>query len=61
MRLRNAVLLLLGIAAAVVLFRRRESERVDVHFDDGSAFRFTRGHEARDLLDDAHAILESIE
>jgi hypothetical protein len=61
MRLRNAVLLLLGIAAAVVLFRRREIERVDVHFDDGSAFRFTRGHEARDLLDDAHAILESIE
>jgi hypothetical protein len=61
MRLRNAVLLLLGIAAAVVLFRRRESERVDVHFEDGSAFRFTRGHEARDLLDDAHAILESIE
>jgi hypothetical protein len=59
MRLRSPVVLLLALAAAVVLLRRRESERVEVHFDDGSAFRFTRGHEARDLLDDARAILES--
>ena len=61
MRSRNTVLLLLGIAAAVVLLRRREGEHVEVIFDDGSSFRFTRGHEARDLLDDARAILESVE
>ena len=60
MRLRNAVLLLLGIAVAAVLLRRRESERVEVLFDDGSSFRFTRGHEARDLLDDARAILDTV-
>jgi hypothetical protein len=60
MRLRNAVLLLLGIAATVVLLGRRRSEYVEVQFDDGSAIRFTRGYEARDLLDDAHAIIESI-
>ena len=61
MRLRNAVLLVLGIAAAVVLLRRREGERVEIHFDDGSSFRFTRGPEARDLLDDARAIIDSSE
>ena len=60
MRFRNAVLLLLGIAAAVVLLGRRGSEHVEVHFDDGSAIRFTKGYEARDLLDDAQAIIESI-
>jgi hypothetical protein len=62
MRLRSVVLLWLAVAAAIALIlRRRPSERVDVEFDDGSTIRFTGGPEARDLLDDAYAILEAVE
>jgi hypothetical protein len=61
MRLRNLVLVLVGIAAAIVLFRRRRSKRVEVHFDDGSTIRFSGGPEARALLRDAYAILEAVE
>ncbi|HET6642199.1 MAG TPA: hypothetical protein VFG93_02905 [Gaiellaceae bacterium] len=61
MRLRSVVLLWVAVAAAIVLILRRPSERVDVQFDDGSTIRFTRGPEARDLLDAAYAILEAVE
>jgi hypothetical protein len=61
MRLRNLVLVLVGIAATIVVLRRRPSERVDVHFDDGSTIRFSGGPEARALLRDAYAILEAVE
>jgi hypothetical protein len=55
---RRLVLLLLGIAAAVSLLRRRRAaEFVEVEFEDGAAIRLTSGVEARDLLDDARAIL----
>jgi hypothetical protein len=37
---------------------RRRTELVDVQFDDGSSMRLTTGAEARDLLDDAYAIVE---
>jgi hypothetical protein len=57
--MRRLVLLLLGIAAAVGLIRRRPPEFVDVEFEDGAAIRLTSGVEARDLLDDARAILET--
>ena len=57
--MRKLVLLLLGIAAAVGLVRRRSGEFVDVEFEDGAAIRLTGGAEARDLLDDAHAILDA--
>jgi hypothetical protein len=57
---RRLVLLLLGIAAAVVLLRgRRAAEFVEVEFEDGAAIRLTSGVEARDLLGDARAILET--
>jgi hypothetical protein len=60
LRLHRLVLLALGAAAvARVLRRRRSVEFVDVHFEDGSSVRLARGTEARDLLDDAHAILET--
>ena len=60
MRLRSLVLVLLGAAAAItVLRRRRRPEFVDVQFDDGSSLRLAGGVEARDLLDDADAILEA--
>jgi hypothetical protein len=56
---RRLVLLLLGIAAVVSLLRRRRAaEFVEVEFEDGAAIRLTSGIEARDLLDDARAILE---
>ena len=57
--MRKLVLLLLGIAAAVGLRRQRSAEFVEVEFEDGAAIRLTSGVEARDLLDDAHAILET--
>jgi hypothetical protein len=51
---------LLGIAAAVGYLRRRPPrEFVEVRFDDGSSIRLTNGPEARDLLDDARAVLEA--
>ncbi len=56
--MRKLVLLLLGIAAAVVLIRRPSSEFVEVEFEDGAAIRLTGGIETSDLLDDARAILE---
>jgi hypothetical protein len=40
-----------------VLRRRRDTRFVDVRFEDGSTVRLARGIEARDLLDDAYAIL----
>jgi hypothetical protein len=61
MRFRSLVLILVAVGAGVVLLRRRRpSKFVDVHFDDGSTIRLTRGPEARDLLDDADAILETV-
>jgi hypothetical protein len=60
MRLRRPVLFLVAIAGIIgVLRRRRGAEFVEVEFEDGAAIRLTGGVEARDLLDDAHAILES--
>jgi hypothetical protein len=60
LRPRRVVLLLLGAAAAIsVLRRRRPTEFVDVQFEDGSSVRLARGVEARDLLDDAAAILDA--
>jgi hypothetical protein len=60
-RLRNAVFMVGAAAAAVgVLRRRAPSEYVDVHFEDGSSIRLTRGPEANDLLDDAYAILHTL-
>jgi hypothetical protein len=57
---RRPVLLLLGIAAAVSLLRRRRgAASVEVEFEDGAAIRLTSGVEARDLLEDARAILET--
>jgi hypothetical protein len=63
MRFRSLVLVLLGIVAAatIALLRwRTPSEYVGVHFDDDSTIRLTRGLEARDLLDDAHAVLDAV-
>jgi hypothetical protein len=60
-RLRNVVLLLGAIALALALLRRRTpAEYVDVHFDDGSTIRLTDGPEARDLLDDVYAVLDTV-
>jgi hypothetical protein len=57
--MRRLALVLLGVAAAVGLLRRRRPTRfVDVQFADGSSVRLTSGPEARDLLDDAYAILQ---
>jgi hypothetical protein len=57
-RLRSLVLLLAGLGGVIALLRRRRpSEYVDVHFDDGSMIRLTKGPEARDLLDDVYAAL----
>jgi hypothetical protein len=61
MRFRSLALVLLGIVAAIVLLRRRTpSEYVDVHFDDDSTIRLTRGPEAQDLLDDAYAVFDAV-
>lgn len=57
--MRRLVLLLLGIAAAILLLGRRAAEFVEVEFEDGAAIRLTGGVEARDLLNDAHAILDA--
>jgi hypothetical protein len=57
-RARRLVLAALTVVAALVLLRRRPTELVEVHFDDGSSMRLMTGVEARDLLDDAHAIME---
>jgi hypothetical protein len=57
--MRRLALLLLGIAVAAGLLRRRRPTRfVEVQFSDGSSVRLTSGPEARDLLDDAYAILQ---
>jgi hypothetical protein len=59
-RLRNVVLILGAIAVGIgVLRRRTPSEYVDVHFEDGSTIRLTDGPEARDLLDDVYAVLDT--
>jgi hypothetical protein len=42
-----------------VVRRRRGAEFVEVEFEDGAAIRLTGGIEVRDLLDDAHTILET--
>jgi hypothetical protein len=56
---RRLALLLLGVAAAFALLRRRRpAQFVEVQFGDGSSVRLTSGPEARDLLDDAYAILD---
>ena len=61
MRPRRFVLLLLGVAAVLAaLRRRRPSEHVDVHFEDGSSFRFAAGTEARALLGDVYGILDAV-
>jgi hypothetical protein len=58
-RARRAAFVVLAIVAALFVLRgRRRTELVDVQFDDGSSVRLTTGAEARDLLDDAHAIVE---
>jgi hypothetical protein len=59
MRLRSLLLLIVGaLGVRALLSRRAPAEFVDVDFEDGSALRLARGAEAKDLLDDAHAILE---
>jgi hypothetical protein len=60
LRLRRLVLLLGAAAVVAVLRRRRPSEYVDVQFEDGSSFRFARGTEVRDLLDDVYGILDAV-
>ena len=61
MRFRNVLLVLAAIAVVIgVLRRRTPSEYVDVHFDDGSTIRLTDGPEARDLLDDAYAVFDTV-
>jgi hypothetical protein len=58
-RARRVVFVFLAFVAAIVVLRgRRRTELVDVQFDDGSSMRLTTGAEARDLLDDARAIVE---
>lgn len=58
--MRRAAVVLLAVAAAVaVLRRRRPGEFVDVQFEDGSSIRLSKGPEARDLLDDAYAVLDA--
>lgn len=61
MRLRRLVLVVLGIVGLLGLLRRlRPAEFVGVQFEDGASIRLSRGIEARDLLDDAYAILETV-
>jgi hypothetical protein len=61
MRLRRLVLVVLGIVGLLGVLRRlRPAEFVAVQFEDGASIRLTRGIEARDLLDDAYAILETV-
>jgi hypothetical protein len=58
-RARRVAFAVLAIVAVIVVLRgRRRTELVDVQFDDGSSMRLTTGAEARDLLDDAYAIVE---
>jgi hypothetical protein len=58
--MRRLAVLLLGVAvAARLLRRRRPREFVDVQFEDGSSVRLSGGVEARDLLDDVYAILDA--
>jgi hypothetical protein len=58
-RAPRVVFVVLAVVAAIVVLRgRRRTELVDVQFDDGSSMRLTTGAEARDLLDDACAIVE---
>jgi hypothetical protein len=58
-RAPRVVFVFLAVVAAIVVLRgRRRTELVDVQFDDGSSMRLTTGAEARDLLDDARAIVE---
>jgi hypothetical protein len=60
-RLRNVLLVAGAIAVAIGLLRlRAPSEYVDVHFEDGSTIRLTDGPEARDLLEDVYAALETV-
>ena len=53
-------MLIAVVAMFALLRRRRRPEYVDVHFDDGATIRLTSGREADDLLDDAHAALDSV-
>ena len=58
---RSVLLVLLAVAAAIAFFlRRRPSEYVDVHFDDGSTIRLTGAPEATELLDDVYAVLDAV-
>jgi hypothetical protein len=58
MRARNFVIVVAAVVGAVVLVRRRTGEYVEVEFDDGSSVRLESAAEARDLLEDAAAIVE---
>jgi hypothetical protein len=61
MRLRSLVLGVLAIAGLLGVLRRlRPAEFVAVQFEDGASIHLSRGIEARDLLDDAYAILETV-
>lgn len=61
MRLRNVVLVLGAVAVLLGLARRgRPAKYVEVHFEDGSTIRLTRGPEARDLLDDVNSALDTV-
>jgi hypothetical protein len=58
--MRRLVLVAVGIAVAILVLRRRAPKRyVDVEFDDASSIRLESDPEARDLLDDAYAILDA--
>ena len=60
-RFRSLLLALLAaVAALAFLHRRRPAQFVDVDFDDRSALQLSSGREARDLLDDAFAILDVV-
>jgi hypothetical protein len=59
-RVRRLILVPVAIAGLLgVIRRRRTAEFVEVEFEDGAAVRLTTGVEARDLLDDAHAIVQT--
>jgi hypothetical protein len=61
MRLRSLVLGVLAVAGLLGVLRGlRPTEFVAVQFEDGASIRLSRGIEARDLLDDAYAILETL-
>ena len=61
MRRRSVLLVLIALAAVIgYVLRRRPSEHVDVHFDDGSTIRLTGGPEAAELLDDVYAVLHAV-